>query len=378
MATLYKEIQKPSVPKYQQIRESFIASLRDGRYKIGHRLPSQSEMAKEFDVSLLTVRQAIGLLEKDGIISSEQGRGTYVKNVEPIPVLVPEPKAAYAFKNIIYLLVDHPPEAPFYKNQMRTIESELAKYKANLVFASLSSEQIISGTYSASLHSDFASGVILDGFVEDIHVQFLKSLKIPFVLLGSHPVKREVLSVRFDLSEAVHLMCREYFKRFSGGRLLFFTEPFKLNYSHELYSGYQKACAEVHADDGVHLVYNESEDLSVLSDNIRKAKTDGRPFGLLLHVNLAHKVYEIYCELGLSMEEHPIFVIGKAEYVSPELRKRLNLCGLDLDLETSAATESLFSAIGGKTVSSTLLKPQLRVQNEPEWNVTVDWTWNNK
>ncbi len=374
MEAIYCDAQETVGPKYRHVYEKFRTSLRDGRYKVGNRLPAQLDLAKEFSVSLLTVRQALGLLEKDGIISSEQGRGTYIKNIEPTQELVAEIEHKYAFKNIIYLLVDHPSEAPFYKNQLRAIESELVKYKANLVFATLSSEQMLTCTYSTSLHPDFASGVIVDGFVEDIHIQFLKNLKLPFVVLGSHPVKQNVLSVRFDLAKAVHLICREYFKRFDHGRLLFFTEPFRLNYSHELYAGYKKACEESHADDRVYLVYDESRDFCVLRSNIERAKADGKPFGLLLHVNMANKVYEIYCELGLSMEEHPIFVIGKAEYVSPDLRRRLNICGLDIDLEISTAIELLFSTIDGKEKFGAELSPQLCIQSDPEWNISLNWT----
>jgi CheY-like chemotaxis protein len=56
--------------------------IEEGRYEVGSRLPGQHELARQFGVSLTTMRAAIDILERDGFIRSEHGLGTYVTRPE--------------------------------------------------------------------------------------------------------------------------------------------------------------------------------------------------------------------------------------------------------------------------------------------------------
>lgn len=47
----------------------------------GQVLPTIEQLTREFDVARVTVRQAINLLAREGLVSPERGRGTYVKSV---------------------------------------------------------------------------------------------------------------------------------------------------------------------------------------------------------------------------------------------------------------------------------------------------------
>ncbi|WGR96172.1 GntR family transcriptional regulator [Bradyrhizobium sp. ISRA435] len=44
----------------------------------GLRLPANEELAAEFGVSRVTIRQAVDLLSREGVIEAQQGRGTFV------------------------------------------------------------------------------------------------------------------------------------------------------------------------------------------------------------------------------------------------------------------------------------------------------------
>ncbi len=46
--------------------------------KIGPRVPSIMELAEETGLSAATVKRALGLLRKEGVIFSVPGRGTFV------------------------------------------------------------------------------------------------------------------------------------------------------------------------------------------------------------------------------------------------------------------------------------------------------------
>ncbi|WP_225150620.1 GntR family transcriptional regulator [Bradyrhizobium sp. NBAIM08] len=66
------------VPKYAQIADIFRQRIARGVWTQGFRLPANEELAAEFAVSRVTIRQAVKLLARDGVIEAQQGRGTLV------------------------------------------------------------------------------------------------------------------------------------------------------------------------------------------------------------------------------------------------------------------------------------------------------------
>ncbi len=66
------------VPKYAQIADIFRQRIARGIWTQGSRLPANELLASEFGVSRVTVRQAVDLLVRDGIIEAQQGRGTFI------------------------------------------------------------------------------------------------------------------------------------------------------------------------------------------------------------------------------------------------------------------------------------------------------------
>ena len=65
-------------PKYQQIADQLRAQIRGGALAPGQRLPSEPDLAAQFDASRNTVRLAIALLTNQGLVVSRQGLGTFV------------------------------------------------------------------------------------------------------------------------------------------------------------------------------------------------------------------------------------------------------------------------------------------------------------
>ncbi len=66
------------VPKSAQIADIFRQRIARGIWAQGLRLPANEELAAEFGVSRVTIRQAVDLLARDGIIEAQQGRGTFI------------------------------------------------------------------------------------------------------------------------------------------------------------------------------------------------------------------------------------------------------------------------------------------------------------
>lgn len=66
------------IPRYQEIAQALRERIRGGALEPGHRLDTQRQLAREFGVTLMTLRQALDLLEREGLIAPHHGRGTFV------------------------------------------------------------------------------------------------------------------------------------------------------------------------------------------------------------------------------------------------------------------------------------------------------------
>ena len=65
-------------PKYLRIHAELRDRIATGRWPPGHPLPAQRDLAEEFGVSIMTLRQALQLLADDGLIDTRHGSGTFV------------------------------------------------------------------------------------------------------------------------------------------------------------------------------------------------------------------------------------------------------------------------------------------------------------
>jgi len=70
-------IQAVPTSKYKQIREWIRESIESCHFRPGDKLPSESELCRQFDVSRNSVRQAIKILVNEGWLESKKGIGTF-------------------------------------------------------------------------------------------------------------------------------------------------------------------------------------------------------------------------------------------------------------------------------------------------------------
>lgn len=68
------------VAVWRQIEAAIVEDIRKQVFAPGERLPNESELAERFGVNRHTVRRALGVLERGGLIRVEQGRGTFVQD----------------------------------------------------------------------------------------------------------------------------------------------------------------------------------------------------------------------------------------------------------------------------------------------------------
>jgi GntR family transcriptional regulator len=67
-----------STPLYRQLYQLLRRKILSGAWRPGDRLPSETALVEQFDVSRATVRQAFDELVSDGLIYRKRGRGTFV------------------------------------------------------------------------------------------------------------------------------------------------------------------------------------------------------------------------------------------------------------------------------------------------------------
>jgi GntR family transcriptional regulator len=76
--TMARRTAEDRQPKYLRIHAELRDRITSGQWPAGTPLPAQRDLAAEFGVSIMTLRQALQLLADDGLIAARHGSGTYV------------------------------------------------------------------------------------------------------------------------------------------------------------------------------------------------------------------------------------------------------------------------------------------------------------
>jgi GntR family transcriptional regulator len=72
---------RPDVPKYIRVRDWLLEHILASGFARGEKLPSESELVRRFDVSRVTVRQALEALRAEGFIESRHGKGWFLRRI---------------------------------------------------------------------------------------------------------------------------------------------------------------------------------------------------------------------------------------------------------------------------------------------------------
>lgn len=115
-------------PKYMMIKNSIQLKIENGDYSLGKKIPSESELRQQFDVSRHTIRQAISELVNEGYLVKQQGSGTFVSNLYRNRKLGSGKKTIGV---ITTYLSDY-----IFPSIIRGIEEELSKHDYSLMLSS--------------------------------------------------------------------------------------------------------------------------------------------------------------------------------------------------------------------------------------------------
>jgi DNA-binding transcriptional regulator YhcF (GntR family) len=73
-------------PPYVQVANAVRAAILTKVFKPGEKIPSGTELAKQYGVARMTVQQALRVLKDEGLIQSRQGSGVYVRERTERPI----------------------------------------------------------------------------------------------------------------------------------------------------------------------------------------------------------------------------------------------------------------------------------------------------
>ncbi len=185
------------LPRYYQIYSALLASIESGSLRVGDVLPAERQIAEQYGVARLTVVKALDLLEQEGRISKQQGRGNFV---------LPHVKAA--LKTIAYVKSAWPVHRELEGMSQIAFENS---YQLQLLAVHLKFGQLES--YLRACIQNGVAGLIIyarTGY-EDIEIyrSFLNQ-GIPLVMIDRYYPELETDSVVFDDEKAAFELTEKF------------------------------------------------------------------------------------------------------------------------------------------------------------------------
>ena len=71
-----------NIQLYDEVVSQVKEEIKKGNLKSGEKLPSEQEMAKMFNVSRSTIREALTILKVEGIVETKKGVGTIILGID--------------------------------------------------------------------------------------------------------------------------------------------------------------------------------------------------------------------------------------------------------------------------------------------------------
>jgi GntR family transcriptional regulator len=113
MSKLLKAYDRSRVALYVQVASVMRRRIETGQWQPGQKISTLVELEREFQVARVTVRQAIEILQEEGLLDSQQGRGTFVSKKSPVRHWL---KLATDWENLIAEIRDNVPKPIKVKN----------------------------------------------------------------------------------------------------------------------------------------------------------------------------------------------------------------------------------------------------------------------
>src|SRR5205807_3013284 len=166
---------------HMQLMTYFRERVLDGRLPAGTRLPTDGELAVQYQISRDTVRQALALLASEGLIERVQGRGTFVIQPPSNGNTVAQLK-----QKLIGLVLNRTLRTQLTMNLLVGVEQAAKSHGYNVSFTYVEGNQEQQARDIARLRANHVLGMIIwpmGDTTQDASIEQLQADHIPLVLM---------------------------------------------------------------------------------------------------------------------------------------------------------------------------------------------------
>jgi DNA-binding transcriptional regulator YhcF (GntR family) len=358
---------KESIPKYLSISQHLRRQIVEGKLPAGTRLPAQTQLARDYGVSLLTARQALGELEREGLVDQRPGHGTFIANNTP---------TGSGSLSVGLVIVDSANKSTAYcMSLIEQIGETLSDSDYDLKIATLEDSAFSNRPPHPMLDRRRVRAVVMDGFVTQLHVSLIQSLGLEVLLAGNHAVSADVPQIYHDVKKASYELGREMMT-LEHGPLILFTEPYRYYYTTQILLGYQTAAYE---NGQSPIIYSALPDAFNVWDDILETIVArySDQFCLMTMVRGTESVLARCKTTPLSVRTIPTCILGPATSLEQDLQPWIIPCVTSGQMIGRTAATRLIEAIKeNKPVRGQVFEPVVRrmpVNPDVGWPITCEW-----
>lgn len=218
---------------YRQIYQTLRAEIASGRYPPGSQLPTEAEMMHRFGVSRATVRHALELLCREGLLVRIPAKGTFVRH-QDTPATAPQ--------LIALLALDV--QLDFFSKIIRGAEQEAASYGYKLLVRSTDNDAEKERQCLLELQSHVSGFIIAPATGNQNHAHYGQLLVqgVPFVFVDRYLPEFNVDTVTSDNVQGGYLATRHLLEL--GHRRIGVISARKATTCLERLRGYRQALEE--------------------------------------------------------------------------------------------------------------------------------------
>ncbi|MBB6670882.1 GntR family transcriptional regulator [Cohnella nanjingensis] len=300
----------PRIPLYTQIRQYIRDQIERKAWLPGDRIPSENELAGRFNVSRITVKNALSKLNEEGLIFRVQGKGSFISPDPFGEPLIYAPDAALGGKNkglVAYLmprLVNS-----FTARMLDGVEAELAKHGYRLIFCKTKDSQEIEKEVLQEVIQLGVKGIIIfpvDGETYSEDILRLTLIDFPLVVIDRYLRGIETNCVYADNVEGAR-MATEHLISLNHTKIGFLSTVYPGTTSLEdRLVGYEKALAEHHipVEHRLRLTHFAPEPMNTVLDEGIADETAKKEMQLYLKENPdMSAVFAVNSAVGLTLIE---------------------------------------------------------------------------
>jgi DNA-binding LacI/PurR family transcriptional regulator len=175
--------------RYIKIVEVYREQILAGKLPTGTRLPTEFELAEEFNLSRGTVRQALNLLVEEGLLERVQGRGTFVSQTALVQIAPPPEPVVSAEQRIGLILILNQRSDQLNMDILIGVEQAVKSRNYQLSFAYTEENEQQLAVNIERLRADKAAGIIIFPISNVTHDNLLSQLqtdRMPIVLVDRY------------------------------------------------------------------------------------------------------------------------------------------------------------------------------------------------